>query len=187
MGNGFVPNAVEITCAGCGALYRMLTRRPDVTVLFRCVHCRQYSLFHLGHVLALDAQLMTTGPDDVRLDHIRQRMEDGVLDALADVRASLDQIINVNVDLNFAKRIYPPGLEPGPRRRKTDPTTSKADPAEGTPGPPDGQQVFRMLEGFEEATKAERPDARKGITDQEVEDFRKSLDDPDFWTRLGPS
>lgn len=166
-------NAVEIECAECGSLYRVLTRSPDVTVLFRCIHCRGFSLYHLGTVLALNSQIMADGPDDVRREHLRQRMEDGVLDALADVRGRLDNIINVNADVDFIKRIYPPGVEPQPRSGRASTAEDAAgDPAAAEGGPP-------AISGFSEAP------SRDAITDDEVADFRSSLNDPNFWDRLG--
>ncbi len=165
-------SAVEIECAGCGSVYRMLTRTSDVTLLFRCIHCQDYSLYYLGHVLALNNQLMSAGPDEVRREHLRQRMEDSVLDALADVRTRLKTIINVNAEVDFAKRIYPPDLkrETGKDEGK-EPSSRRAARAQGSgPTPP-----------LDEFTPTQSPDS---ISDQEVADFRKSLDDPQFWDRL---
>ena len=175
LGGETVANAVEIECAGCGSVYRMLTRASDVTVLFRCVHCKEFSLYHLGYVVALNNQIMADGPDEVRREHLRQRMEDSVLDALADVRTRLENIINVNAEVDFAKRIYPPDL----KFDRPDDSTGAAEPVDRrTPRKPARPSP---LDEFSEFKR------REAITDREVADFRDSLDDPRFWDRLDSS
>lgn len=168
-------NTLEIPCAACGALYRMLTRTSDVSVLFRCVHCQEHNIHHLGRVFLLNAHIMTTGTDEDRRAHIRRRMEDGALESLADVRRSLENVVNINVEVGFAKRLDPPGLDEAAKRAPRDMPVTE-DVAEDLGLEPDSQPA---VGGFSNTTEAQP------ITDEDLAALRDALNSPqEFWNRL---
>ena len=168
-----VANTLEIPCAGCGALYRMLTRSTDLSVLFRCVHCQEHNLHHVGRTMLLNAHIMTSGTDEKRREHVRQRMEDSVLEALADVRRRLDRLVNINVDVSFAARLDPPGLEAVSQDGHEAPLETPAARED------ERGDRERPVGGFADTTEP-RP-----ITDDDLRTLREALNAPgEFWNRL---
>lgn len=164
--DGNVPSSLEIACANCGTLYRVGARHPDISVLFHCLVCHEHCLYYLGRVVQLNTQVMTNGDYAARRAHVQQRFEDCALDALAEARDRLGDVININVDVDFATRIDPPSLD-------------HFDPDEAVPDQADGP-LFETpyTPQFEEAQDS------VPISDAEVDAFRRSLDDPDFWRQF---
>jgi len=162
---------LEISCASCGSLYRATVQHPNVTLLFQCMKCNDHNLYHVGRVVLLNEQVMLREDEDTRKKHVLQRIEDCVLDALAEAGERLERLININVNVKFAKRVNLEALKGSDTQAQALGKGEESDIEEHA----DHDSAFARID--EEAP----------ISDDEIADFMDTLNSPEFWDRLASS
>ncbi len=92
---------LNIRCTVCGSNYTLMTEELNVLALFKCSECNQHSVYVCGKVLLLNEDIMETGTDEQKFEHVlgvAQKMADKFSD---NVLGYFDRIIDVNSSISI--------------------------------------------------------------------------------------
>jgi len=92
---------LDVRCTVCNSKYTLMTEELNVLAFFKCSECDQHSVYVCGKVLLLNQDIMETGTDQEKFQHVL-----GVTKEMADkfagnVLGYFDRIIDVNSSISI--------------------------------------------------------------------------------------